>query len=265
MDEDIEFDTDDEEEIDDDLNMVLRSSLELLQHQHNNTIQELEVLKQQQHNYIEENSALKAKVLTLTNIIQQLQRQLQSSNTVGVTRQRVLKVVEDIAVKYIDYHSWDIGTRSKINNLIKSGHLDGLREIIQKEHAELDQDHRFAKDLMTDNQLYSFVYRLTNEYREKSKRKTLEKLAKKKAILDKIIDDLERNAQFLNPNQAAYVIQCIFVSHFVVFHWFVIVSYMYPTLLYIRMLPVCTQILQKQRVRCSPQYSCKSKSLGMLV
>lgn len=251
--DDIDFDSDDEEEeLDDEL------------------LVELERVKQQ---YSKENAALKADVVSLESRIQELEELVarlvargNSSNGNGSTnRKKALKVVKDIAKTYINEQCLDIGTKSKINNLIKDKSLDDLRQLVKDEHAKVDQDHRLAKKLMDDRQLYGFVYRLSNKYWEESKRRTAEKLAKKKEILDAILSDLERNAQFLNPNQAAYVIQCIFVSHlllnFIVCYCVLHVS----TLFYIRMLPVYTPIRQKQRARCSPQYSCKSKSLGMLV
>jgi len=208
MDEDIDFNSDDEEELDDDLNTVLRSSLELLKHQHNNTTLELE-------STVAENETLKAYVVSLESRIQELEQLVArvGNTSSSVNRKKALEVVKDSARTYINEHCLDIGTKSKINNLIKDKSLDELRQLVKDEHADLDQDHRLAKKLMDDRQLYTFVYRLTNEYKEESKRRTADKLAKKKEILDAILSDLERNAQFLNPNQAAYVIQCIFVSH----------------------------------------------------
>ena len=224
-DTDIDFDSDDEEELDDDLNTVLRSSLELLKHQHNNTIQKLE-------STVVENETLKAYVVSLESKIQELQQIIArgGNGSSSVNRKRTLKVVKDIAAKYINDHDLDISTRRKINNLIKDGYLDDLRELVQKEHAKLDQDHRLAQDLMTNEQLSSYIYRLTDEYREESRMRTAEKHAKKREILDDILSNLEKNAQLidLGSDQLAYVIQCIFVSH--------------PLLNYIRLLLYFTYI-----------------------
>lgn len=192
------FDSDDEEEeLDDEL------------------LVELERVKQ---HYSEENEALKADVVTKENRIQELEElvaRLGARGNTHYSRKLALKVVDDITEEYINDHSWDIGTKSKINNLIKAGYLDELRQLVKDEHAGLDQDHRLAKELMTDEQLSTYTYKFSNTYQETQKRRRSRRLAAKQTITDEILLELEKNVPFIEPGskEAADIIQCIMVSH----------------------------------------------------
>jgi len=194
--DDNDFDSDDEEEELDDL------------------LVELERVKQ---HYSEENAALKADVVTKESRIRELEELVARGNSSNATngssssgREHGLKAVKDICQKYYDDHGLE-EYHAKNGNY--GYHAEKIRQLIQKEHEHLKPSHRFATKLMDDDQLRPYIRSLTRLHQKTSKQRRLDKLAEKKAILDKIIVDLERNAQFLNPNQAAYVIQCIFVSH----------------------------------------------------
>jgi len=245
---DNDFDSDDEEEEIDDEKLV-----------------ELERVKQQ---YSKENAALRADMVSKENRIQELEElvaRLVASNGSSSGREPGLRAVKDIAQNFFNEHSLD-------GYHLSPKHQVDLRNLIQKEHFRLKPEHRFAKRFMTGDQFKTYLYRLTDRHRKSEQEKKKGKLAAKQTITDKILLELEKNAPFIESGskEAAYIIQCIMVSRLLLLHYIRLVCYSKlishtSSISINRILHVYTLIHQKQHVRCSPQYSCKSKSLGRKV
>ena len=117
-----------------------------------------------------------------------------------------MKVVKDNCQQYYD--------QNVVDGHLSSVHREKIREIIKEEHFDLNPAHRYAKEVMNDVSLDGFIYRLTDRYKKKVKKNTMEKVAEKKAILNVILSDLLENELLIEPGskESAYVIQCIFVS-----------------------------------------------------
>jgi len=228
--------------------------------------EKLERVKQQ---YSEENASLKAKVLSLNAIVQGLQQSTVKGKRLmdGITSSgRILSLlaVKPIAQKYYDEHN--------VGGILPPEHQKELRQLIKDQHAELNPNHYYAKELMNDQQLKGYIYRLTDAGKEVVKRVAMDKLAKKKAILDDILSKLPKNEPLIEPGsrEAAYIIQCIFVSgsfrSCMLFTFDIVLHvshYIHPCV--IRIMHVYTTIQRLQLLRCSLQSSCKSNSLGRRV
>jgi len=162
-----------------------------------------------------ENAKLKEEVATLRIMIQELQGSAVANTTNGVHQSgRIvsLKAVKPVIKKYYDEHC--------VEGVLSPEQREKIRQLIKKEHAKLERDHYYANELMTNEQLSSYIYRLTNKYKTNLKSRANELETKKKAILDVILSDLSKNESIIEPgsNEAARVIQGIFVSHLLLYY-----------------------------------------------